>query len=214
MGAEPKPWTTWKPSNNSLRFRNPIRGSTARALRLGLAILIIYNSLEVLLVYMRLNWNAHPATPPPNKATERVFIASLQWNDGKILEDSWNDAVVDLVDKLGRDNVYVSIYESGSWDRTKDMLRALDNVLGEMGVRRNISLSDISYEDEIGRPHLGSVGWVPTPTGRKEKRRIPYLATLRNIHLKRLQYLHDQGVPYDRVLFLNDIVFKVRRPFP
>ena len=53
-------------------------------------------------------------------------------------------------------------------------------------------------------------GWIDTPRVRKELRRIPYLSRLRNWTLEPLQELAQQGEKFDKVLFLNDVVFTVR----
>jgi hypothetical protein len=52
-------------------------------------------------------------------------------------------------------------------------------------------------------------GWIDTPRGRKELRRIPYLSRLRNWTLQPLLELARQGEKFDKVLFLNDVVFSV-----
>lgn len=71
----------------------------------------------------------------------RVFIAGIHWNNEIILRSHWNDAVVRLVDKLGHENTFVSIYESGSWDDSKGALRSLDSRLSESNVSRSIILT-------------------------------------------------------------------------
>lgn len=49
---------------------------------------------------------------------ERIYIASLHWNNEKILRSHWNNAVVALAEALGRENVFIAVYESGSSDDT------------------------------------------------------------------------------------------------
>jgi hypothetical protein len=53
-------------------------------------------------------------------------------------------------------------------------------------------------------------GWVKTPKGDMELRRIPYLSRTRNMSLKPLEELAKQGIIFDKILFLNDVVFTVR----
>lgn len=77
-----------------------------------------------------------------------------------------------------------------------------------MGAARNITLSDRTHRDEVSAVPVGE-GWVDTPRGRKELRRIPYLAALRNRTLRDLVELYEQGIEFDKVLFLNDVVFTV-----
>ncbi len=59
----------------------------------------------------------------------------------------------------------------------------------------------------------GSEGWVKTASGKWEPRRISYLAWVRNASLRPLQELARQGVYFDWILFLNDVVFTVRDSF-
>ena len=115
--------------------------------------------------------------------------------------------MLDLVDYFGAENVYVSIYESGSWDDSKQALRVLDNDLERKGVRRTVRLNDTTHADEMKQP--ATDGWIETPRGKKELRRIPYLSKLRNLALEPLNDSSD-GARFDKVLFLNDVVFTVR----
>lgn len=144
----------------------------------------------------------------PPRARERLFIASMHWNNERILRSHWNEAVVQLAQKWGPENIFVSIYESGSWDNSKGALRDLDSRLDRLGVPRNITLSATTHRDEVsGSP--ADNGWVDTSWGKRELRRIPYLARLRNLTLRPLEDLMKQGVVFDKVLFLNDVVFTV-----
>jgi hypothetical protein len=150
-------------------------------------------------------------TLPAPRRSERVYIASIHWNNEQILRSHWNDAVVHLAKTLGRDNVFITVYESGSWDDSKVVLRDLDATLEANRIRRNITLSDVTHKDEmsIAKEHRNT-GWIDTPRGRKELRRIPYLSRLRNWTLQPLLELARQGEKFDKVLFLNDVVFSVR----
>lgn len=141
----------------------------------------------------------------------RVFIASNHWNSGQILRSHWADAVVGLVTKLGPGNVYFSLYESGSWDDTKDVLRELDQRLGELGVARNIILDETTHADEVAKPPAEE-GWIKTKNGVKELRRIPYLAKLRNLVLEPLEWpeVNNSTHSFDKILFLNDVIFTVQ----
>jgi hypothetical protein len=148
-------------------------------------------------------------TEPITRRTERVYIASIHWNNERILRSHWNDAVVALAKALGPENVFVAVFESGSWDDSKGALRELDIALEGHGIRRNITLSETTHLDEMSVVDKGP-GWIDTPRGRKELRRIPYLSRLRNWTLEPLQELARQGERFDKVLFLNDVVFTVR----
>ncbi|PKS06435.1 hypothetical protein jhhlp_007183 [Lomentospora prolificans] len=195
-------------SRSGLRLRAR-RFLRSRAARLFILLFVFWNCAEVFLV------RSHLATPPPEtpststtkRRAERVYVASLHWNDGWLVRKYWNDAVVGLAEALGPQNIFVSVYESGSWDDTKEGLEDLDRRLEQMGVARNITLSDVTHEAEIAKVPEGP-GWIETPRGQKELRRIPFLADLRNRTLRDLLKLRDEGIHFDKVLFLNDVVFK------
>ena len=119
--------------------------------------------------------------------------------------------MLDLVSTFGPENVYVSVYESGSWDDSKGALRVLDEELERMGVQRTITLDPHTHAEEIVQTPA-STGWIDTPRGKKELRRIPYLSRLRNLSMKPLTDLALNGITFDRILFLNDVVFTVRAP--
>ncbi|KAI2793731.1 hypothetical protein POX_a00315 [Penicillium oxalicum] len=138
--------------------------------------------------------------------TERIYIAMVNWNNEYILRSHLSKAITELSWKLGPENIYISIYESGSYDNTKGALVELDAELEQLKVPRNITLSYVSHADEIAAPPDGE-GWVVTPRGKKELRRIPYLSRVRNHSLESLRRLAKQGTHFDKILFLNDVVF-------
>src|SRR5690606_24844467 len=116
---------------------------------------------------------------PPSKLNERVYIVSIHWNNEEVLPE-WNKALVSVVRALGPENVFVSVFESGSWDSSKKLLRGLDKELASLSVERNITLDRTTHKDVIKAPPVPGEGWVRTPQGKTELRRIPYLAKLRN----------------------------------
>lgn len=180
-------------------YRQPI-------LRVLFALFLLCDTLHILNIY----WTQAAArrSPPPPRNTRRIYIAAQHWNTARVLRERWNNSLVALIKELGIENVYVSIYESGSYDDTKDVLRELDATLGELQVKRTISLSDVSHKDEITK-QPGDHGWIKIPSGDIALRRIPFLANLRNQVLQPLETLSSQGHLYDTVLFLNDVVFTV-----
>ncbi|KAJ4285963.1 hypothetical protein N0V90_013529 [Kalmusia sp. IMI 367209] len=181
--------------------RYPRRRSILQALVL---FFILYTTFEISQILRCLS-NPPPGGPIP-LYPRRVYIASIHWNNEAILRSRWNDAVVALALALGQENVFVSVHESGSWDDSKGALKELDAKLREHKIRRNITLSDVTHADEISVEDKGS-GWIDTPRGNRELRRIPYLSRLRNLSLEPLRRLQLQGEQFDTVLFLNDVVF-------
>jgi len=185
-------------------YRYFVRHRVFRAL---VIIFVIWNAVEVLQIHLRLSRSNSTDERLP-RGTDRIYIASLHWNNEAILRSHWNNAVIELANALGPENIFISIYESGSWDNSKGALIELDEELGRLGVPRNITLSETTHLDEISsRPT--SRGWIETPRGRKELRRIPYLARLRNLTLRPLEDLLKQGKTFDKILFLNDVAFTV-----
>jgi len=149
-----------------------------------------------------------PRTVPEFVRNERIYIASIHWNNGAILRDHWNQAVKNLVTLFGSENIYISIFESGSWDDSKQVLADLDADLGRLGVRRTVSLDSTTHADEMAVTP-GPDGWIETPRGKKELRRIPYLSRLRNLSLQPMWDMAKKGEKFDKILFLNDVVFEV-----
>ncbi|PGH15972.1 hypothetical protein AJ80_05348 [Polytolypa hystricis UAMH7299] len=194
-----------------------------RLLAIFLFIFIVWNAVEVYAIRYRLiqadtltttahdgggDGGAAAALAKKKREGESVFIASTHWNNERILRSHWNAAVLELVTVLGPENVFVSVLEGGSWDDSKGALRELDAKLADLGVQRSIVLEDETHQDHIEQvPVEQREGWIDTPRGKRELRRIPYLAGLRNRSLKPLEELAEKGVGFDRVLFLNDVVF-------
>ncbi|KEF54141.1 uncharacterized protein A1O9_09936 [Exophiala aquamarina CBS 119918] len=186
-----------------------------------LSAIVLFDVLTILKQHREFSRNlqAHTYTDiaslPSSVKNQKVFIVAQFWTNAKIIQDRWGQALLDLIGTLGKDNVYVSIYESGSLDRTKDVLKILDDILAEHQIPRSVILDPTSHADEInvgpldgqGNPRSG---WIQTTTvgAGKELRRIPYLARLRNTSLKVLFEHHARGIEYDKILYLNDVVFR------
>ncbi|KAL9617463.1 MAG: hypothetical protein Q9160_007726 [Pyrenula sp. 1 TL-2023] len=178
-------------------------------IRLALLLLFAFAFLDIL----RVKWSlASVQSAMKSKLAfskqEKVYIASIHWNNEWIIRTAWSNAVLDLVKAIGPANVYVSVYESGSWDDSKGALSELNDRLGELDVRRTFVLDATTHTDEITKEPAAS-GWIDTPRGKKELRRIPYLSDLRNRSLRPLEDLETSGEYFDKILFLNDVVFSV-----
>lgn len=163
-----------------------------------------------------------PAREMPLGAGEegKVFIAANLYNVQGIWEP-WRDQVIKLIEHrtspafpslessqnsfplrrvstVGKDETYLSIYESNSSDNTPQLLTALSTDLTTRGIRHRI----ISEQ-------TGGRSW---PHGASEAR-IAYLAAARNRALEPLSS-PDREVRLEaawargRVVFLNDVVFE------
>jgi len=103
-------------------------------------------------------------------------------------------------------------------------LRHLDAELEKLDIERSILLEDRTHEDEIkaglerGAGEVEIEGWIQTPQGKKEMRRLPFLARERNRAMEKLGELalrrqEDGGRRFfDKVLWLNDVIFTVSIP--
>lgn len=168
--------------------------------------IVLFTDLVRLLSTRQLVLQDDVSVIPPSARS--VYISSIFWNSAAILRSTWSKAIVELSEKLGSENVYISIYESGSWDNSKEELRLLETTLKARRIPHRIILDETTHEDEIAGPVTGE-GWIQTTRGRKELRRIPYLSRLRNKALEPLAELAAKGTTFDRVLFLNDVAFQV-----
>ena len=187
----------------------------SRIARIAAVLFCIFNFLDVLRIHYHLTHGQHKGHrrsgtggAGPTRPRQRVYIASMHFNNGEILKNYWNDAVMGLTETFGPSNVFVSIYESGSWDDSKEVLQELDAQLEKKGVPHRVEVSDVTHQDELNNPAKGE-GWIDTSRNKRELRRIPYLARLRNKTIKDLLDLYEKGITFDKVLFLNDVVFTV-----
>ena len=129
-----------------------------------------------------------------NPHDETVFVAaSLYDNDGRLTGGQWGRRVLELIDLLGKDNVFLSIYENGN-DKGEKALRDL-----ESHVRCNKSLVHEEHVD------LKTLPTLIVPGGSKRIKRMDLLAEARNRALKPLDDHAD--LRFDKLLFLNDVVF-------
>lgn len=190
------------------------RGRLRRTwLRLVLILLFIGLSVDY---FLTIALEAPPTRVSPmlSSSEDRIFIASMHWTNELMLRSHWNAAVLNLVRHFGTDNVYISILESGSMDDSKAALRELDTELELLGVERSIELLDTTHEDEMNRiPGPQEDGWIFTSRGRKELRRIPYLSGIRNRVMEKLNILAERESDkrmFDKILWLNDVIFTVR----
>ena len=167
---------------------------------LGLLIVVTYiyfPSYTVLPQHYEVLKQQVEATQRPgrgNPTHQKVFIAvSLFDPGGSLAGGAWADNVLRLVDLLGPDKTFLSIYENDAGQEAQDALLAL-----EQRVPCNHSL--------VFQEHLGLEGLpnVTVPDGTTRVKRITYLAEVRN---KALRPLDTAEEVFDKVLYLNDVFF-------
>jgi hypothetical protein len=190
-------------------LRHGLRGTLRRFFIFVLSVVFLIDTLKIGGHNPEYDWYSTRVHPEPPREY-RIFIASIHRNNEAILSSHWCAAVIELAKFFGPDNVYVSLYESGSIDNTKGVLQAFDQDLESWGVRRTVILDEHDQLEEVANaPEEYKPGWVYTSENAFELRRIPYLANLRNEVMKPLYEEEEVGRSYDYVLWLNDVVFTV-----
>jgi hypothetical protein len=199
------------------------RGRYARASALGLLIVLLLDLFSLLSQYHTFKSNLHLNTIstrndlPGAVRSDKIYIQAQFWTSALALYNGWSDTLLELVQVLGKEKVFVSIVESGSLDNTKEFLQYLDYKLGELGIERSVMLSDWSHADELNRTNEAGVFHFPEYAGHNENdgsrrewevRRIPFLARERNRGLEPLVEMGKNGKRFDKILVLNDVVFR------
>ncbi|KAH6696472.1 cryptococcal mannosyltransferase 1-domain-containing protein [Leptodontidium sp. MPI-SDFR-AT-0119] len=130
--------------------------------------------------------NPRPFTIPAN---ETVYIAA-NIIDADLINGAWGRSLVELVDLIGKDRVYVSIY-GGPTSALKTLERKLD--------------CEARLVSEEEHPiDLKSLPRTPLSTGKTVIKRVAHLAEVRNKALEPLATLNRK---FDKVLFINDVYF-------
>ncbi|UZJ52160.1 hypothetical protein CBS101457_001480 [Exobasidium rhododendri] len=121
-----------------------------------------------------------------------VLVAANLYNSEKILP-RFTASLHGLAELVGKDNIFISIYESNSDDATKSILSQFDNELTQQKIPHRIMMEDTHN-------HIGVQGNYD---------RIEFLAHVRNKVYDALDTV--EGLQYKskvtRVIWLNDIIF-------
>ena len=129
-----------------------------------------------------------------NIDNQKIFIAaSIYDKGGHLAKGEWGRRVIQLLNLLGNRNVFLSIYENDGGQDAKDALQKFEEKVE--------CQKELVYEEHLP---LESIPNVTLQDGSKRIKRIAYLAEVRN---QALRPLDDSDVVYDKILFLNDIVF-------
>jgi hypothetical protein len=193
---------------------------------LGQALLLL-GALLLLDSFIIFFHRATPAPPARSSSTrglssyQSVFIASIHRDTAPLLHRAWSDALVRLAaDRLGPENVFVSLVESDSHDATRHELHQLAERLRARRVPVSLHHGRPGWELEAAlrrdRPRRGEEappGWAwyrngSWPGSWPEMRRVPHLVEDRNRALEPLEALAEHGKTFDRVLWIDgDAVF-------
>eukprot|EP00835_Amoeboradix_gromovi_P003922 NODE_279_length_11907_cov_0.265244.p3 type:complete len:402 gc:universal NODE_279_length_11907_cov_0.265244:6957-8162(+) len=118
------------------------------------------------------------------KGKYSIFIAVNLHNNQDILPPLMFN-LMKLMDEYFMDKIYLRIFESGSNDKTKEILESFDSLLQNYDFNYEIETSDIIKNDFTTN-------------------RIDYLAYMRNYAIKPIS---KNRLTADYVLFLNDVYF-------
>ncbi|KAI7971159.1 hypothetical protein EIK77_003086 [Talaromyces pinophilus] len=129
-----------------------------------------------------------------NPHNETVFIAASIYDPGgKLAGKDWGQAVIRLIELLGPDNVFLSLYENDPDPGADASLNALRN---RVPCNNSIVSEHLPVED---LPH------IRLPSGDNVIKRIAYLAEVRNRALEPIKT--NTSTQFDKLLFLNDVIF-------
>ena len=154
--------------------------------------------------------STQPGRGNPNN--EKVFLAaSIYDHNGTLLAGRWGNAVAELVQLLGPQNVHLSVYENDPNDAAKASLAKLGSQLN-----CEFSIGTILQNVQCSQNLLGNVSLVAehlpleeipritTPNGEKRMKRIAFLSEVRN---RALRPLEAATIQFDKLLFINDVIF-------
>lgn len=190
-------------------FRNPVQ---------ALVLVVKYTliSLIVLLIITPILAPSYTRLPPhyrelksrceapdalpgcANKFNEKVFISvSLYDKAGHLAGGKWGGAILELIQMLGPENTFLSIYENDS----PGGAAALEDFEKKVPCKH-----EIVYDAHVPLTDFAN---ITMPDGTERMKRLSYLSEMRNRALRPLDKFREEiGVkPFDKVLFVNDIAF-------
>ncbi|TFK23833.1 hypothetical protein FA15DRAFT_620245 [Coprinopsis marcescibilis] len=134
-------------------------------------------------------------TPIPTlaKTNGPYYIAANLYNSAGLLP-SWTKEMTLLINHLGHEEVFVSIFESNSNDGTKSLLKNFEEALNKSAIPNKVVLKE----------------GVKVRWGLNDPGRIRYLAGVRNEVLEPLRSMESEGKTFSKVIFFNDIYFDWR----
>ncbi|KAK7897651.1 hypothetical protein LTR67_004281 [Exophiala xenobiotica] len=129
-----------------------------------------------------------------NQQQQKVFIAaSLSDKEGKLFSGNWGKNVLELIQLLGPENAFLSIYVNDSGPESK-------RTFEEFGQHVPCDHA-LVFEDHLDWDQLEHLN---LPDGSKRVKRIEYLSEVRN---RALRPLETSTTMFDKLLYLNDIYF-------
>ncbi|KAL3465444.1 cryptococcal mannosyltransferase 1-domain-containing protein [Aspergillus heterothallicus] len=134
-----------------------------------------------------------PQSGRGNPHNEKVFIAaSLYDPTGELAGGHWGASILELIDLLGEENVFLSVYENDSGDAGETALSGLDD---RVACNKSLVFEHLDLDE---------LPTIKIPDGAHRVKRISYLAETRN---RALRPLENSSITYDKLLYLNDVAF-------
>ncbi len=118
----------------------------------------VFVSIAALALLFAACWvlNAQPPRLPTKlRPNTSLFVACNLYNNEDILL-RFNSEIMRLVSMVGAENLFVSVFENGSTDGTKEQLQHLKQLLGQAGVAHAVQTSSAtwkSYSNHVNGPH-------------------------------------------------------------
>ncbi|XWW97005.1 hypothetical protein V2A60_004985 [Cordyceps javanica] len=133
-----------------------------------------------------------------NLHQEKIFIvASMYDKNGRLLGGQWGQQLIDLVNLIGPENAFVSIYENNN---------APAGTAALLNFRRRLPCRhELTYEQQLD---LSQFPNVTMPDGSKRMKRLAYLTELRNRAMWPLDRFNETIGAFDKVLYLNDVFYR------
>lgn len=148
--------------------------------------------------YQNLRFQAEQEHGYVNTNNEQIFIAAtLHDPQGELVSGAWGRSVLRLIDILGPENVFLSIYEDNPDDAAKI---ALKDFQAQVGCGAEVVSEELDLQS---LPH------VVLPTGQRILKRIVFLSEVRNRALRPLYNASSlvSARAFDKLLYLNDVAF-------
>ncbi|KIW84746.1 hypothetical protein Z517_00134 [Fonsecaea pedrosoi CBS 271.37] len=128
-----------------------------------------------------------------NLQHQKVFLAaSIYDKGGKLLGGDWAQNVLELIQLLGPQNTFLSIYVNDSGPEAQEALQELE--------KRVPCDHALVFQDHLSIENLPHI----RIHGQERVKRIEYLAEVRN---RALRPLEGSNTTFDKLLYLNDVVF-------
>ena len=134
-----------------------------------------------------------------------LYIASIQSKSPAQDPKAWARAVEGVAAHVGGDRTFISIYEEVTDKGHHEALKQLERNLDMLGAGHSIVAAGRDGIREYS--HTWAAQGLAVPPRATEF--VAYLAEMRNMALRPMIQLALDGVRFDKILFLEDVMFSV-----